>query len=118
MIPLLLSQSKRIINLLASDSGSSLEEERKRVKRALPKQTRQKCPKSPEQKTAPLQNCKSTVTTAVASDPTVESQEKVMIYVETVRESPPTDFDLVKEVIELMDLEHNDEEKEFDGRSV
>ena len=42
-----------------------------------------------------------------------------MICVETVRENPAhTDFDSVKEVVELMDVEHNDEEKEFDDRSV
>ena len=44
-----------------------------------------------------------------------------MICVETVRENPAhTDFDSVKEVIELMDVEHNhyDEEKEFDDRLV
>ena len=42
-----------------------------------------------------------------------------MICVETVRENPAhTDFDSVKEAIELMDVEHNDEEKEFDDRLV
>ena len=42
-----------------------------------------------------------------------------MICVETVKENPAhTNFDPVKEVIELMDVEHNNEEKEFDDKTV
>lgn len=104
LLQTLFFQNKRIINMLASDSSSSLQEEEKRVEKSTPKPTRRKLLKSPELKS------KESIPHKV-KDNAKGNLEELMIYVENVVEN--SNADTGKEDIELMDVEHSvcDEEK-------
>jgi len=119
-------KSKKILNVLASDSSPSLklQEERKQVKKTTPKQTKQKYPKSPEQKRketvpttrGPGENPEERIPTTSSHK---ESQEELLIYLESAKES--CDNGVRKEADELMDVEYNyyevkELEKELDNR--
>ena len=89
--------------MLASDSDSSLQEQRKRIKNATPKTAEQKCPKS-------LLNVKDIVSTKqvpIADSPIKEKPEEVMIYIENVNESLNVEDE--KEVMDSMEIECIDE---------
>ena len=94
-------QNNRIVNMLVSDSTSSLQEERKRVEKSTPKSTRWKLSKSPE-----LKNKKS-IPFAV-QDNAEGNLGEITIYVENVVENHNADTG--KEDVELMDVERYDEE--------
>ena len=95
--------------MLASDSSSSIQEERKRVKKSLPKQMKQKRLKSPEHK--------STEILPTSTDPAEESAKELMICVEGAKQIPVYE-DVSKEPEELMEVECLDEEKESYNRQV
>ena len=91
------------MNVLASDSSSSIQEERKRVKKSTPKQMKQKRLESPEHKSAAI--------LPTLTDPVEENTKELMICVENARQSPA--FEVAsKEPEELMELECLDEEEE------
>lgn len=96
--------------MLASDSSSSIQEERKRAKKSVPKQMKQIRIKSPEHKSAEI--------LPTLTDPAEESTKELMIYcVEDVRQIPVYE-DVSKEPEELMEVECIDEEKESYNRQV
>ena len=91
------------MNVLALDSSSSIQEERKRVKKSTPKQMKQKRLESPEHKSAAI--------LPTLTDPVEENTKELMICVENARQSPA--FEVAsKEPEELMELECLDEEEE------
>lgn len=97
------------MNVLASDSSSSIQGERKRVKKSVPKQMKQKRLKSPEHKSAEI--------LPTLTDPAEESTNELMICVEDARQIPVYE-DVSKEPEELMEVECLDEEKESYNRQV
>lgn len=99
-------KSKRV-NVLASDSSSSIQEERKRVKKSVPKQTKQKRLKSPEHKSAEI--------LPTSTDPAEESTKELMICVEDATQISVFE-DKSKEPEELMEVECLDEEKQSYNR--
>lgn len=101
-------QSKRV-NVLASDSSSSIQEERKRVKKSVPKQMKQKRIKSPEHKSAEI--------LPTLTDPAEESTKELMICVEDATQISVFE-DKSKEPEELMEVECLDEEKGSYNRQV
>ena len=97
------------MNVLASDSSSSIQEERKRVKKSVPKQMKQKRLKS--------QEYKSTEILPTSTDPAEESMKELMICVEDAKQIPVYE-DVSKEPEVLMEVECLDEEKESYNRQV
>ena len=97
------------MNVLASDSSSSIQEERKRVKKSVPKQTKQKRLKSPEHKSGEI--------LPTSTDPAEESTKELMIcFGDTTQISVFEDKS--KQPEELMEVECLDEEKESYNRQV
>lgn len=92
------------INVLASESDSSLLEQRKRIKKATPKVAEQKRSKSLLQK---VQDIASREQVSITDSPTKEKPDEVMIYIENVSESLPVDDE--KEVMDGMEVEYIDE---------
>lgn len=95
-------KSKRI-NVLASESDSSLLEQRKRINKATPKAAEQKRPKS----LLNVEDIAGRKQVPITDSPTKEKPDEVMIYIENVSESLPVDDE--KEVMDSMEIEYIDE---------
>ena len=89
--------------MLASDSDSILQEQRKKVKKSTPRMAEQKHPKSPLK----VEDIVSTKQVPIAVSPTKEKPDEVMIYIENVSESLPVSDE--KEVVDNMEIEDIDE---------
>ena len=100
---LFLFQSKRA-NVLASDSNTSLHEQRKIIKKSAPNMPEQKFPKSPVR----VEDIVSTEQVPMAESPTKESPEELMIFIESFSELPHAE-DEKEEVIDKMDADDADD---------